>query len=187
MLAIRAPRESELTRAMGFERFLGLLLRDERITDLRQRAYVLATVKHETAGTWRHDQMERYNGDPLEYFKRYDGRNGNTEPGDGFRFRGRGPSQLTGRDLYRRMGQALGIPLEVDPDLALGEKNAFDILIAGMDRGLFTGKKLADYINYGARDYIFARKVINGLDKAAVIAAYAGTYESLLRKIKAAA
>lgn len=50
----------------------------------------------------------------------YEGRTdlGNTQPGDGKRYKGRGPLQLTGRANYRRLGIALGLPLEDQPDLA---------------------------------------------------------------------
>jgi len=42
---------------------------------------------------------------------------GNDYPGDGARYKGRGYIQLTGRDNYRRVGQALGLPLEEQPEL----------------------------------------------------------------------
>ncbi len=43
---------------------------------------------------------------------------GNTQQGDGFRYRGRGPIQLTGRANYRTYGRLLGLPLEQSPELA---------------------------------------------------------------------
>lgn len=50
--------------------------------------------------------------------KVYAGRlgNGDEASGDGWRFRGRGPAQLTGRTNYRAMGQALGLPLDAHPE-----------------------------------------------------------------------
>jgi len=50
----------------------------------------------------------------------YEGRRdlGNTQPGDGRRFKGRGPIQLTGRANYRSAGSALGLPLESNPEMA---------------------------------------------------------------------
>ncbi len=51
---------------------------------------------------------------------RYEGRKdlGNTQPGDGKRFMGRGDLQTTGRANYRAAGQRLGLPLEAQPELA---------------------------------------------------------------------
>lgn len=42
---------------------------------------------------------------------------GNTQPGDGFRYRGNGVLQTTGRDAHRRMGRACGLDFEGNPDL----------------------------------------------------------------------
>lgn len=43
-------------------------------------------------------------------------RMGNTQPGDGWKYRGRGPMQLTGRGNYERFYDSLGMPRDTDPD-----------------------------------------------------------------------
>lgn len=54
---------------------------------------------------------------------------GNTEPGDGWRFRGRGYVQLTGRDHYEEMGRKLGLDLVHHPELAANREIAARIAI----------------------------------------------------------
>ncbi|MBD0344904.1 MAG: hypothetical protein ICV63_08785 [Coleofasciculus sp. Co-bin14] len=140
-----------------------------------QTAYVLATVKHETAATY--EPIEEWaSGDAYEWREDL----GNTQPGDGRRFKGRGAAQITGRRNYKVFSELLGIDLENYPERALEEEISDRILILGMTRGLFTGRKLADYINDGECDYYNARRIINGLDKADTIAEYALQWEKEL-------
>jgi putative chitinase len=65
-----------------------------------------------------------------KYLANYDHRTdfGNTQPGDGSRFRGRGFIQLRGRRRYQEYGELLQLPLVTEPDLALEPENAARIL-----------------------------------------------------------
>lgn len=150
--------------------------------DRRKLAYLLATTAWETAYTMQpiHERGGK------KYFSKYEpdtsiGKTlGNTMPGDGFKFRGRGYVQLTGRRNYAKAGKAVGLDLVKDPDLALSPEASARILIAGCMEGWFTGRAMRDYINHTQCDYKASRKVINGLDKADQIAMLATQFEKAL-------
>jgi putative chitinase len=59
--------------------------------------------------------------------KVYGGRMGNTNPGDGFKFIGRGLMQITGRESYENYGGLLNIDLAENPDLAFGDQTCLPI------------------------------------------------------------
>jgi len=87
----------------------------------KELAQFLAQAKHETMGFTRMTEF----GDANYFIKHYDPTAnpdkakilGNTEPGDGIKYRGRGFLQITGRDNYTRCGDALNLPLEQHPEL----------------------------------------------------------------------
>lgn len=163
----------------GLTALLSALEADREIVDVRHIAYMLATVKHETAHTYL---PMKEKGGPT-WFKRYDGRRdlGNTHPGDGARFAGRGYVQLTGRTNYQFFTEKLGVALVDNPDLAMEPTIAYRVMSLGMREGHFTGKGLSYYIGDGYCDYLHARKIINGLDQAARIEGYAKAFETVLR------
>jgi hypothetical protein len=90
---------------------------------------------------------------------------------------GRGLVQLTHAANYQKAGEKLGVDLISKPSLALQPDISARILITGMLEGWFTGKKLSDY---GA-DFKAARAVVNGNDRASLIADHAETFLKALR------
>lgn len=91
---------------------------------------------------------------------------------------GRGYVQLTHRDNYAKAAALTGVDLLGDPTRAMNPTVAAEILVAGSQVGLFTGKKLRDYL---PGDYLGARRIINGTDKAQLIAGYAEVFERALQ------
>jgi len=137
-----------------------------------EMAYMLATAFHETARTMQ--PIEEYGkgkghsyGAPAGPFKKiYDGR---------------GYVQLTWYENYKKAQDKLGVPFVQYPEKALEPKHAADIMIKGMLEGWFTGKKLSDYFNASTTDWINARRIINGTDRAADIAGYAKHFLAALK------
>lgn len=180
------PMKAELADAITF--LLDKIEADERFTenptDRYKLAYCLATFKWETAHTLR--PINEYGSD--DYFNRNYGpdaatgrRLGNTQPGDGARFHGRGYVQLTGRNNYKNAGEYLNRDLQNNPEQALEPDLAYEIAMQGMTLGWFTGKKLSQFIKSGLTpNYEDARTIINGHDKAQTIADIARRMDELL-------
>ena len=100
---------------------LNRAMAEANITTPQRKAAFLAQLAHES-GQLRY--MEE-----IASGAAYEGRRdlGNTQPGDGVRYKGRGPIQLTGRANYRAAGRALGIDLEGNPARAKDPDVAFRI------------------------------------------------------------
>lgn len=160
--------------------------------DTQKLAYLLATAFHETARTMQ-PIYERGNGDGPDadkwddYLEKYDtGKlakalgNSPEADGDGVLYAGRGYVQLTGLANYKKASAKLGVDLVKSPAKALDPDIAARILISGCMGGWFTGKRLHDYIDNGTASYIGARRVVNGQDKAKLIAGYAVHFEHAL-------
>jgi hypothetical protein len=152
-------------------------------------AYMLATAFHETAFTML--PIGEYGGNAY-FFKMYDKAGsrpsvaktlGNTEAGDGVKYKGRGYVQLTGRRNYTLMADVTKQDLVNNPDLALQSAIASKIMFYGMTHGTFTGKTLANYLGGAKNDWVNARRVINGLDQADKIAVYAVKFNDAIKSV----
>ena len=131
-----------------------------------QVAYVLGTAFHETAHTIK--PIAEMGG--LTYLK--------SKPY--YPFIGRGYVQLTWEANYKKASAKLGVDFVKNPGLLLQAKYAAPILVVGMVEGWFTGKSLSSYITLSKSDFVGARRIINGTDKASLIAGYAQQYNDLL-------
>jgi putative chitinase len=111
---------------------------------------------------------------------------GNTEPDDGWQFRGRGLAHITGRTNYERAERKLGVPMLSQPDLALELGYAVRTLVDGMTEGWFTSHTFARHLPLKgaatAAQFGQARRIINGQDRSGDIAANALAWQGALRK-----
>lgn len=154
--------------------------------DNRKLAYILAGVFHETGGRMvpvREGFATTDAGARRAVKRLFDqGRikTNYAEPVNGVSYYGRGRIQNTWEKNYRKLAERFNVPLIDDPDLLIRD-GALDarVTVVGHMEGLWTGKKLSDY--FGAEDDpVSARRIVNGTDKAKLIATY---YEAFLAAI----
>lgn len=173
---LRLPGSSRVASALRLVTFIN---GDPLWTMRRQLAYFMATVQWETAHTFEPIRERRAGIRQAEIRRRQD-RYWNTG------FYGRGLVQLTWRRNYARAGR-LVFPNEPDllvhnPDLLLDPIISYEVASKGMIEGIFTGRKLDDYIVEGRPpDYYNARRIVNGLNRAQDIANIANTWELIIR------
>lgn len=191
-------------RVKALEFLLSEFEEDARWNDLRHVAYALATITIETA--WTFEPIQEY-GTKAYFERRYGYKTrkgkelGNDAEGEGAKYSGKGYVQLTGETNYERLEAAIrkqysalvkGYKLRTGEEFDLTDfayqakdpEIAFAIMTIGMFQGIYTGKKITDYINSAKTDYKNARKVINGLDRATEIAGYAKEFENILKTSK---
>lgn len=136
-------------------------------------AYVFASAQHETdqgRSMVEYASGQAYEGNVTSL--------GNTQPGDGPKFKGRGFVQITGRRNYQLYSNLLAIDFVGSPDLAADPANSARITVDGMVNGRFTGVGLSNYINDKRTDFTNARAIVNGdtAKNGKLIAGYAQSY-----------
>jgi putative chitinase len=180
----RAPFPSSISQSqvLGIAAILDAVNKANVWPDPCHMAYALATAFHESAKTMQ----------PVEEYGKGRGHAYGVPCGPWHQvYDGRGLVQLTWQRNYQfattRLRQLAVLGLDQDlvknPELALRPDIAAAVLIYGMSEGWFTGKTLSDYIDSskGQIDYINARRIINGTDRAAMIAGYARDFEKAIR------
>lgn len=134
-----------------------------------QLAYVLATTFWETARTMK--PVREMGGEAYLKKKKY------------YPYVGMGYVQLTWKSNYEKASKKLGVDFVKDPKLLLQKKHATEILLTGMIEGWFTDRKLSDYITLTKSDFINARRIVNGTDRAKEIADIAKQYDKALKAV----
>ena len=170
--AAKAARQREIIEAIG-----GILrsrLEQFEIDSRLRAAHFLAQICHESDGFCT--TLEYASGDA------YEGRKdlGNTEPGDGRRFKGRGLIQLTGRANYARYGTLLNLDLVGQPALAADPKTALVIACEFW--------KLKNLNQWGDQDDLITvtRKINGGLNGLKSRRAYLTKAKAALARLAAA-
>jgi len=137
-------------RADAMYAFLSKALKDGGITSCLCKAAFMAQVGHESGG--------------LAYFEEiasgadYEGRKdlGNVQTGDGVRYKGRGPIQLTGRANYKAASARLKVDVEADPELVCMPSMGFRTTV-----DYWNTNNLNTYcVNGGAAEFITMTKFI---------------------------
>lgn len=134
---------------------LSAAMKKYEIDSKERQAAFLAQIAHES-GELRYT---REIWGPTEAQKRYEGRKdlGNTQAGDGEKYKGRGLIQVTGRNNYQKCGRALDLPLEAKPQLLEQPEHAS--MSAAWFFGTHGCNELADEDNFEA----ITREINGGL------------------------
>ncbi|MBB3591982.1 hypothetical protein FHX08_002326 [Rhizobium sp. BK529] len=159
--------------------------------DRRWLAYILATAFHETAYTMQpvRETLATSDSRAVEILETAfaSGRLSWVKTPywrpdeDGKSWLGRGLVQLTHRRNYEAMSEVTGIDLVAQPDRAMEMAPAVAILIEGMLRGSFTSHRLSDHLNEEKEDWVNARRIVNGTDRAEKLAEYGRAFLAAIR------
>lgn len=128
-------------------------------TDPRWLSYILATIYHETGKKMQ--PVKEFGGEAYLRSKPY------------YPYYGRDFVQTTWKANYEKVKTFTGVDVVNNPDLIMQIDMAAKVAVKFMADGVYTGRKLSHYFNATKTDWTGARRIINGTDKADLIAGYA--------------
>lgn len=178
--SIRKSLYKKLTekQVQNIDKILNVLSKQSSLT-IPEKAYMLATIYRE-CGSGMAPIPEYGKGAGKKYGKKIK-MSGQAYTYPDKIFYGRGYVQLTWFENYEKASKKIGVDVLNYPEKVLEPEIAAIILVDGMSEGWFTGKKLSDYFSNGKKDYLNARRIINGMDHAQEIANNAVKFENALR------
>jgi hypothetical protein len=174
------------SQVVGLNAILDKWEADSPHADDRWLAYMLGTAHHETGRTMQ-PVRETFASSDAQAISRLNSAFGAGRltwvrspywlpDSEGKSWLGRGLVQITFKANYEKLGRLIGENLTADPTRAMNLDVALKIMFVGMREGAFTGKKLADFFSSSREDWRNARKIINGVERADLVASYAKKY-----------
>ena len=167
LASLAATLKMKLTKAQGNAvRLIVSECEKQGVTDLRQIAYVLGTVYHESRFRSIEEIRAQMGTSVYKMQQKY-------WPSG---FYGRGFSQLTWRKNYQKFSPIVGLDLVKKPDLVLRPEIGAKILVYGMKHGTFVAAGLQSmtnldkYFNAEKTDWFNARRIVNGVFRAEMVA-----------------
>ena len=145
--------KDELAKAVAKE------ARNQGYSNRNQICYIMATIQHETAGTYK--PIAEFGGKRRPYAPYY----------------GRGYVQLTHKFNYEKYSKLLKRDFVSHPDQVMEPDVSLFIIVDGMKNATFTGKGFSNYTSGSHVDFVNARRIINGTDRARLIAGLAEAWQ----------
>ena len=175
------------SQALGFNTILKVL--NEESATKEEASYILATALHETNRKMIPKEEDEYTEFYVEMYDIEGSRKttalrlGNTEAGDGEKYKQRGFISVLGKNNYKVFEELLKLPLVEKPELLTDIEVASKALVKGMLEATYTGLYLSKYINKRNVDYVNARRVTKGIENAKKVAILAQQIERAVKEV----
>ena len=167
----------------GMREVLDYWLTHHRESDPRWLAYIFASIYHETGHKmipvregFKSSDKDARDHVRMMFIKGIVNRD-YAEPVGGISYFGHGRVQTTHLQNYQKLSLRFGRDFVKDPSLLLDSRIDVEVAVEGHIEGLWTSRQLSEFISGGKCNYKDARRIVNGQDKADLIASYAVSFE----------